>query len=209
MTNAKSISITALPMHAEWTILFRWLHITAACLAVGGAFFMRILVPAGLRELEPEARRATFLRLRRLFKMVVHTCILLLLVSGVYNTLGNWPAYNQIPARAHPLWGVHVLLALMVFSIALYVLAGKEPPAGHAKWMAINLLLMAAAIGAAAALKYVRDNRPAAQRTSNSSSTSTVAPRGSALTPTAARACFPASPKTFSSRSLAPLATLA
>jgi uncharacterized membrane protein len=183
-------------MHAELTILFRWLHIAAACLAIGGLFFMSVIVPAGLKDLEPETRRATFLKLRRLFKMVIHTCILLLLVSGIYNTLGNWPIYMQIPARAHPLWGTHVLLALFVFAIALYVLAGREPPAKHAKWMAITLILMAALIGAAAALKYVRDNRPAVQRTSNSSSTSTAAPIGRALTPTAARAWRPVSPST-------------
>jgi len=147
-------------MHALPIILFRWLHILAACLAVGGAFVMRVIVPIGLKDLEPEARQAAFLKLRRVFKMVIHTCILLLLASGTYNTLGNWSAYNQIPARAHPLWGVHVLLGVLIIGISLYVLAGKEPPKTHGKWMMINLLLMAAALGAAAALKYVRDNRP-------------------------------------------------
>lgn len=152
-------------MHALPIILFRWLHILAACLAVGGAFVMRLIVPIGLKQLEPETRKAVFLKLRRAFKMVVHTCILLLLVSGVYNTLGNWNAYNQIPARAHPLWGIHVLLGVSIMGIALYVLAGKEPPQSHAKWMLVNLLLMALALGAAAALKYVRDNRPRVQPT--------------------------------------------
>jgi uncharacterized membrane protein len=202
-------------MHALEIIFFRWLHIFAACLAVGGAFFMRLFVPIGLKSLDPETRQTVFLKLRRAFKMLIHTCILLLLVSGIYNTVGNWPAYNQIPLRAHPLWGVHVLLGLTVMGIALYVLAGKAPPKSHARWMLLNLLLMAAALGAAAALKYVRDNRrppappPPAQVTLNTNSTSTAAPSGSALTPTAARAWRPASPNTIPSRSLAPLATLA
>jgi uncharacterized membrane protein len=148
-------------LSAAPAILFRWLHIAAACVAVGGVFFMRLLVPAGLSQLEPETRRATFLRLRRLFKMVIHTCILLLLVSGIFNTLGNWAAYNQTPAAAQPLWGLHVLLAVSIFAIALYALTGKEPPARHATWMAVNLVLMALAVAAAGSLKYVRDHRPA------------------------------------------------
>jgi uncharacterized membrane protein len=140
-------------------ILFRWMHIAAAAVAIGGAFFMRILVPRALAGLEPAQREEIFLKLRRGFKMVIHTSILLLIVSGVYNTMGNWKAYNEIPALSQPLWGTHVLLALFIFSIALYVLAGKMPPAKHAHWMALNLLLMALTLAVAAGLKYVRDHR--------------------------------------------------
>jgi len=81
-----------------------------------------------------------------------------------------------------------VLLGAAIMGIALYVLAGKEPKKNRATWMAVNLLLMAATLGVAAALKYVRDNRPRPQPTPNMNSTSTAAPSGSALTPTAARA---------------------
>jgi uncharacterized membrane protein len=148
-------------MTVALAILFRWLHIIAACLAVGGFFFMSVIVPFGLRDLDPETRAATYLRLRRIFKMLIHTCILLLLISGIYNSMGNWNAYNQIPATAQPLWGTHVLLATLIFAIAIYVLLGKQPRAAHAKWSAVNLLLMALAIAVAGSLKYVRDHRPA------------------------------------------------
>jgi hypothetical protein len=47
-----------------------------------------------------------------------------------------------------------------------------------------------------------------AQETINVTSTSTVEFSGNSATPTAARACLPASPKTSTSKSLAPLATL-
>jgi uncharacterized membrane protein len=147
-------------MHEFLAILFRWLHVATAAVAIGGAFFMRLLVPRGLAQLEPEQQKAVFLKLRRGFKMLIHTSILLLLVSGIYNTWGNWGIYNQIAEKAHPLWGTHVLLGLIIFGIALYVLIGKEPPAKYAKWMAVNLILMALTLAMAAALKYVRDNRP-------------------------------------------------
>jgi hypothetical protein len=38
-------------------------------------------------------------------------------------------------------------------------LAGKQPPKKHARWMALNLLLMALTLAVAASLKYVRDHR--------------------------------------------------
>src|SRR5271170_1231726 len=123
-------------------IFFRWLHVTTACVAIGGVFFMRIILPLGLAVLDPIPRKAAFLRLRRVFKMVIHTSILLLLVSGIYNSWANWSVYNQIPQLTQPLWGTHVLLALCIFTIALYVLAGVEPPAKHLKWMGLNLVLM-------------------------------------------------------------------
>jgi len=146
-------------MDMTLAIVFRWLHIAAACLAIGGAFFIRVLLPRGLSQLEPEVRKATFLRLRRAFKRVVHSAILLLIISGIYNSMGNWNAYDQAGAAAHAWWGMHVLLATGVFAIALYVLMGKEPPAGHAKWMAVNLILMALLLVAAAGTKYVREHR--------------------------------------------------
>ena len=43
-------------------VFFRWLHVTAACLAVGGAFFIRVLLPIAMQNLEPPAREAFFLR---------------------------------------------------------------------------------------------------------------------------------------------------
>lgn len=182
-----------MPTHAILVIFVRWLHIATACALIGGTFFIRVLVPRGLSVLPDEQRTQVFLRLRRGYKMLVHTAILLLVISGICNSVWNWPAYHQIPELAQPFWGTHVLLALFVFAIALYVLAGPQPPSNYAKWIAINLILMALLLAAAGGLKYVRD---AHARTSNSNSTSTDAPSGNALTPTAARAWRPASPIT-------------
>jgi uncharacterized membrane protein len=140
-------------------VLFRWIHLTTACVAVGGVFFIRIVFPIGLRALDAEPARAMLLKTRRVFKMVVHTCILLLLVSGTFNAWMNWPKYTAMSAGlGHSLFGVHLLLALIVFAIALWLLAGKEPPATHLKWMAVNLGLMFLTIAAASVLKYAREN---------------------------------------------------
>jgi len=142
-------------------VLFRWMHIAGACAAVGGVLFMGLIVPVGLRELDPASRTAAFLRMRRVFKIVIHSCITLLLISGIYNSMSNWNAYNVVPQLAQPLWGTHVLLGVLIFTIALVVLAPKNPQASHGKWMIVNLILMAATLAVAAGLKYVRDNRAA------------------------------------------------
>src|SRR4051794_3633426 len=138
-------------------VLFRWLHVIAACLAIGGAFFIRVLLPIGLRPLDVEEREGVFLRCRRAFKMVVHPCILALLVSGAYNAWKNWAKYKLNPAVMHGLFGTHLLLGLAVIGVSLWLLAGREPVRTHPKWMRINLLLMFLTVAVASSLKWARD----------------------------------------------------
>jgi uncharacterized membrane protein len=146
-------------LHAILIILFRWIHLATACVAVGGVFFIRVVFPIGLKSLDAEPARTMLLRTRRVFKMVVHTCILLLLISGTYNAIQNWQGYTAAgPGVGHGLFGVHLLLALIVFGVALWLLAGPEPPADHKKWMGFNLVLLFLAIAAASTLKYVREH---------------------------------------------------
>jgi uncharacterized membrane protein len=141
-------------------ILFRWLHVFTACVAVGGVFFMRIVVPVGLWSLEPEARLAAQLRFRKVFKIIIHTSILLLLLSGTVNSMLNWSAYAANPAMTHPFWGGHVLLALVVFSIAIWILIGPEPPANHLTLMGVNVALLVVIVALASITKYGREHQP-------------------------------------------------
>lgn len=136
----------------------RWLHIVAACLAVGGVFFIRFLLPAGLRKVEADQGKLVFLGARRAFKMVIHTCILVLLLTGTYNAVRNWHGYAAAgPGLGHGLFGLHLLLALVVFGISLWLLTGTEPPASHRKWAAINMVLLLLTVAAASTVKYVRE----------------------------------------------------
>lgn len=150
-------------MEAILIIFFRWVHLATACVAVGGVFFIRIVLPIALRSLDgganADAVRTILLRTRRVFKMVIHTCILLFLISGTYNAVMNWSKYNAMGPTGHSLFGIHVLLALIVFGIVLWLLMGKELRPGHLKWMAINLGLMFLTIAAASVLKYAREHQ--------------------------------------------------
>src|SRR6186997_2396124 len=95
-------------------ILFRWLHVISAILAVGGAFFIRVLLPKGLMLIDEPKREEVLLKCRRAFKMTVHPAILGLLVSGVYNTIRNWEKYRIDRTKMHGLWGPHLILGLVV-----------------------------------------------------------------------------------------------
>src|ERR1700683_4587425 len=84
---------------AQTVILFRWLHVATACVAVGAVFFMRLVVPAAMSQLEPAVRKQTLLRLRRGLKLVIHPCILLFLISGIYNVVTGWSKYTAPGAK--------------------------------------------------------------------------------------------------------------
>lgn len=146
-------------------ILSRWLHVISAVLAIGGTFFMRVILPLGLAQADPASRDAVFLRCRRAFKMVVHPAALLLVLTGVYNTTRAWNDYKLNTKLMHGLWGPHLALGLTAIVVAFVLLAGKQPPAWHKKGAAINLVLLFVVVALASTLKFVRDkavrDRPA------------------------------------------------
>jgi uncharacterized membrane protein len=141
-------------------VLFRWTHVFAACLVVGGAFFLRLVLPAAVRPLDADHSLGVFLRARRGFKMIVHPAVLALLVSGGYNAWRNLRWYSQDPPLLHSLLGVHLLLGLIVITLSLVLLAGRDPIRSHRTVMKVNLFLMALTILGASVLKWGRDNTP-------------------------------------------------
>jgi uncharacterized membrane protein len=138
-------------------ILSRWIHVICACLIIGGVFFIRFLVPRGLSPLHDSVRWEILLRLRKYFKRVVHIAIALLIITGIYNTWLSWDKYQLDSAVLHSLWGTHILLAALAFSIALYVLAGPQPPRSHRKLMALNFAILLLAVAAASSLKWAKE----------------------------------------------------
>ncbi len=98
--------------------LFQWIHVTAAVVGVGGiAFAIFCLIPAA-RALAPAQREALFKNSFDRFRWIIWSVILLLIVSGIYNTHLVW----QAP------WGIYwklltikIILAFAVFFILLLV----------------------------------------------------------------------------------------
>lgn len=151
-------------------VISRWLHVISACLAIGGAFFIRFILPRGLRGLDETAANQALLACRRSFKMLIHTVILLLILTGIYNTCLAWDKYKLDEAVLHSMWGMHVLLAALAMGIFLYVLAGREPPKASRKLMALNFAILLLAVAAASTLKWARE-RAVAQHSAEISET--------------------------------------
>jgi cytochrome c oxidase assembly factor CtaG len=130
-----------------------------ACVLVGGIVFMRLILPLGLATLDPVPQKEVYLRFRRAFKIVVHSAILLLLISGIYNAWRNWDWYSQAEARpwAHALFGLHILLGVSAFALALVLTAGPQPPRWHRTGMAVGVGLAVLIVAAGAGVKWARE----------------------------------------------------
>jgi uncharacterized membrane protein len=139
-------------------ILSRYLHIVAAALVIGSLFFMRVILPLGLAQADAASREPVFLRCRRVFKMLIHSCILLLILTGAFNTWAAWDDYKFHHRLMHGLWGPHMFLGVAAMVLAFLLLAPKEPPRWHRAGASINLLLLLLAVLCASSLKYVRDS---------------------------------------------------
>jgi uncharacterized membrane protein len=163
------------------SILFRWLHIFSAAVAIGGVWFARVILPMGLKNLDPQAQQSVIAGTRRGLKMTIHTAILLLLVSGVYNTLRNWGIYKLNPALMHAFWGTHLILGLTVFTISLILLSGKEPKKWARTGMAVNLVLLVIIVALGSSLKWAREKTVAEQKSAPTSPTSPTSPTPAAV----------------------------
>lgn len=143
-------------MHPVLIVILRWLHIIPAAIAIGGTLFMRFVLPAAIRPLADDQQQEVFLRARRIFKIMLHASILFLIISGVINSIRFYPQYVQHRPLAIALWHTHMFLAVIVFVISFWNLAGKAPPASNRAAMTVNLILLLVLVAVSSTLQYVR-----------------------------------------------------
>jgi uncharacterized membrane protein len=98
-------------------LLMRWLHISSVAGLVGGMIYGRVAVVAAAGELEPEKRQAVEDRAAALFRPIVATAMICLILSGVYNIV----SYTGHTTRYHILLGIKLLLVAHIFASALMV----------------------------------------------------------------------------------------
>jgi putative copper export protein len=140
-------------------VLLRFIHIVSAVVSVGGAVFLLVALPAGLRLVDESRRDEVLLKVRRAFKMTVHPAILGLIVSGIYNTMKLWPPKEEmsvVAPRWHPFWGPHVVLGAVVMGISIWLLAGKTLRTNHRRWLRVNVALMMLVILAGSTARWAR-----------------------------------------------------
>lgn len=127
-------------------VVFRWAHILAAVIAIGGTIFMRIvLAPAVRASLSDDQHAALRQALIPRWRKVVLTCIALLLASGLFNFFTLSMDKAKSTALYHPLFGVKILAAIGVFFIASALTSRSQAfesmRAQTPKWLAVAAVL--------------------------------------------------------------------
>jgi len=123
-------------------IIFRWLHIAAAAIAVGGFVYARFVVFPALRLLGEEGRAALSAEFSQRLRPLALTAIAMLFLSGAYNLyriLGD----SVVDPAYHMIFGLKFLLAFHVFAM-MFVLS--MPPSGDSARDARRPRLMLGAV---------------------------------------------------------------
>lgn len=126
-------------------VIGRWLHISAAVVAVGGTAFIRfVLRPSVEASLSDEARQSLRNTLAPRWTRVVYLSILAIILTGAYNVAHMFPQHKGQPVY-HGLFGLKLLLALILFGIAL-MLTGRSTSSESVRrqaphWMLASVLL--------------------------------------------------------------------
>ncbi|MCU1232648.1 MAG: hypothetical protein JWP63_615 [Candidatus Solibacter sp.] len=105
------------------TAVMRWIHISSVVTLIGGIFYGRFVMTPAAQALSADARATLDDAAAARFRPVVFTAITGLVLSGIYNFLSK-PGHS---ALYHALFGVKILLALHVISVAILVTAPKNP----------------------------------------------------------------------------------
>jgi len=154
-------------------LVFRWMHILAAIVAVGGTFFVRfVLLPA--EGVVPRAERAALhAAMRARWSKIVAAAILFLLVSGLYNIyfIEAKTTAPRVYDWYRPLFGLKFLLAFVIFTIAS-LLTGKTKAAERLRenarfWLSVNVALAVVVVLISGVLRTA-DKKPRSEESTKS-----------------------------------------
>jgi uncharacterized membrane protein len=132
--------------------LSRVVHVGSAIVLVGGTFFVYfVLMPAAAAQLADDVHSRLRSAIMAIWKRVVHAGIALFLLSGGFN-------YYRVIAEGthkgdklyHPLVGIKIILALVIFFIASALVGRSATFEGMRRnarrWLLVNLVLAAVII---------------------------------------------------------------
>jgi len=140
----------------EIAALSRFLHIFSVIVLVGGSFFLRFIALPAVNSLPPDQQDPLRERLFKRWKLFVHSGLLFLILSGIYNVFLAMQLHRR-DFTYHGLLGLKLLMAIGVIFIAIALTAKGEWSANLRKrsrlWLTLNLLL---AIGVVAISGYLK-----------------------------------------------------
>lgn len=137
-------------MDLDWlSVLVRVLHLLAAMTAVGGTVFMaRVLLPAA-GTLPDDAHQKLRQEVRARWVIPLHLSITVLMLTGLYN-IAVVSMHQQVPKWYHMTFGVKVLLALVIFYVAISLMgrsaAAERMRQNMSQWLKVNLALAVAVV---------------------------------------------------------------
>ena len=105
------------------TTVMRWLHITSMLSLLGGIVYARFVMIPSESVLSPDARTALNEATAKHFRGIVFAASGGLVLSGLYNYMLK-PGHS---VQYHALFGIKILLALHVLSIAVVATAPNNP----------------------------------------------------------------------------------
>ena len=146
------------------TILMQWIHVASVAIAVGGIFLLRFVACPAMKKTFPDdegARTRLTKAIVARFKMVVHSAIALLLISGLYLLFAT-PALGIFKHSAAYRHGMEtkVVLALVLFFISIMLTMTRGKPNYFQKsrdcWLVVNFIIALVIIGIAAFLRRMQ-----------------------------------------------------
>jgi hypothetical protein len=152
-------------MEIDWVaVVFRWLHIAAAIVAVGGAVHSWGVVGPALADLDPDHAQRFRTASAARWKRVAHVCIAILLISGAFNIYREIAVLGK-PSLYHALLLPKLLAALSIFFISS-ALVGRSPAfAGMRErprtWLGVIVVLAAVVVIISGVLGAIPDHPPA------------------------------------------------
>ncbi len=161
-------------------LLSRYVHIVATTVIVGGTLFFEMVVPLAIGDLKTEVQLAVFGRMRWLFRWVVYTSAIALIVTGGVSIYRNRSVldqrYEQLLGQLtsdqkvqtmeqnsvlnRPKWWfvAHIAGGTLSIVISLLLVSGGRPPERPLQWMRLNLLILMITIFLASASRTARQN---------------------------------------------------
>jgi hypothetical protein len=135
-------------------LMMRWLHIASVITAVGSTVFMRVVLIPSMFSLPSETRTALSKTLVRPVRLLLHSAIGGILVSGLYNTHIQW----RTSVYPYPIvYGLKIVLALALFMIAFFLTSSNPKraafQANRKKWLGVNMILAAILVALSAYLR--------------------------------------------------------
>lgn len=158
----------------------RYVHIVAVTVIVGGTLFFELVVPLAIGELKNEVQLALFGRMRWIFRWVVYTSAIALVLTGTLSIFRNRDVLDgrfiqvvQKSAGAEKvqamqddsifnrprIWFIaHLIAGALALVVALSLVSGGRPPDRPLQWMRLNLLMLLIAMFLASASRGARQN---------------------------------------------------